>query len=74
MDNLPSVLSAYYTTSRIPTCKTPYLLVYMTKGFILVEIGMLSFPMKNFNKENNDVELRLNLDLLGEKRERAQVR
>ena len=34
---------------------------------------MPSFGTSNFDKENNETELRLNLDLLDEKRERAKV-
>ena len=34
---------------------------------------MPSFRTLNFDKENNEVELRLNLDLLDEKRERAEI-
>ena len=34
---------------------------------------MLNFRTSYFDKENNDTELRLNLDLLDEKRERAEV-
>ena len=35
---------------------------------------MPSFKTMNFDKENNKVELRLNLDLLDEKRDRVEVR
>ena len=34
---------------------------------------MLSFRISNFDKENNETELRLNLDLLDGKREQAAV-
>ena len=44
-----------------------------TESVILVEIGMLSFRTSNFDKENNEIELRLNLDLLDEKNERAEL-
>ena len=37
------------------------------------EIGMPNFRTSNFDKKNNEIELRLNLDLLDEKRERAVV-
>lgn len=40
---------------------------------ILVQIGMPNFRTLNFNKENNEVKLRLNLDLLDERMERAEV-
>ena len=35
---------------------------------------MSSFKTLNFNKENNETELRLNLDPFDEKRERVEVR
>ena len=53
--------------------KTPYSMVYGTESVILVEIKILNFRTSNFNKENNKSELRLNLNLLDEKRERAEL-
>ncbi|GFY86953.1 hypothetical protein Acr_05g0005920 [Actinidia rufa] len=41
---------------------------------IPVEIGVPSFRTLNFNGKGNEGELRLNLDLLDEKRERAELR
>ncbi|GFY88793.1 hypothetical protein Acr_06g0007330 [Actinidia rufa] len=73
-EDLPSVLWAYYTTSRIPTGETPYSMVFGTESVIPVEIGMPNFRTSNFNKESNEVELRLNLDLLEERREKAELR
>ena len=55
--------------SKIPTGETLYSMVYGTKSVIPVEIGMSSFRTSHFDKENNEVELRLNLNLLNEKRE-----
>ncbi|GFZ05223.1 hypothetical protein Acr_17g0007950 [Actinidia rufa] len=51
-EDLPSILWAYHTTSRIPMGETPYSMVF----------------------ESNEAELRLNLDLLEEKREKAEIR
>ncbi|GFS28943.1 hypothetical protein Acr_00g0004750 [Actinidia rufa] len=73
-EDLPSVLWAYNTTSRIPTGETPYSMVFGTESVIPVEIGMPNFRTSNFDKESNEVELRLNLDLLEEKREKAELR
>ena len=73
-EDLPSILWVYYTTSRIPTSEMSYSMVYGTGSVISVEIGILSFRTSNFDKENNETELRLNLDLLDEKRERVGVR
>ena len=46
-------------------------MVFGTKSVILVEIGMPIFKTSNFDKENNEIELRLNL--LDEKREMAKL-
>ncbi|GFS32016.1 hypothetical protein Acr_00g0020430 [Actinidia rufa] len=51
-----------------------YSLVYGTELVIPVEIGVPSFRTLNFDKENNEAKLRLNLDLLDKKREQAKVR
>ena len=61
-------------TSKIPMGEMPYSMVYGTESVILVEIGLPSFRISNFNKENNETELRLNLDLLDERRKIAEVR
>ena len=53
---------------------TPFSMVYGTKFIIPVKIGMSSFRTSNFDKENNETELRLNLDLIDEKNEWAEVR
>ncbi|GFS45359.1 hypothetical protein Acr_00g0095760 [Actinidia rufa] len=73
-EDLPSILWAYHTTSQIPTGETSYSMVFGTESVILVEIGMSSFRTSNFDKESNEAELRLNLDLLEEKREKAELR
>ena len=61
-------------TSRISTGEMPFSMVYGTESVIPMEIGMPSFKISNFDKENNETELRLNLDLIDEKRERAEIR
>ena len=58
----------YHTTSRIPTGEIPFFMVYETESVIPME-RMPSFKTSNFDKENNETKLRLNLDLLDEKRE-----
>ena len=49
-------------------------MVYRTKLVIPMKIRMPSFRIFYFDKENIKIEFRLNLDLLDEKRERADVR
>ena len=72
--DLRSILWAYHMISKIRTGKTPYSMFYRTKSVILVEIGMPSFRTSNFHKDNNETGLRHNLDLLNEKKERADMR
>ena len=57
--------------SKITTSKTRFSMVYGTKSIIPVKIEMLNFRISNFDKKNNKIELRLNLDLLDEKSERV---
>ena len=54
VDDLPSVLWSYHTTSRIPTGEMPYSSVYGTESVIPVEIGIPSYRMMSFNKETNE--------------------
>ena len=68
MDDLTSMLWAYHTMRRIPTRETPYFLVYGTEAIMPVEIGMSTFRTTNFDKETNEIALRLNLNLFGEKK------
>ncbi|GFS37343.1 hypothetical protein Acr_00g0051440 [Actinidia rufa] len=46
----------------------------LQESVILVVIGIPSFRTSNFNKENNEPELRPNLDLLDERRESTEIR
>ena len=62
------------TTSKIPMGEMPYSLVYGTELVIPAEIGIPSIKKLNFDKENNEAELRLNLELLTAWRERDEVR
>ena len=42
LEELPNVLWAYRTTTRIPTGETPFRLTYGTKAVILVKVGVAS--------------------------------
>ncbi|GKE98850.1 reverse transcriptase domain-containing protein, partial [Tanacetum coccineum] len=48
--------------------ETPFSITYGTEAVILVEIGMPTHRTTNLNEKTNDQELRLNLDLLEERR------
>ncbi|GFZ12047.1 hypothetical protein Acr_23g0004320 [Actinidia rufa] len=55
-----------------PYKRDAFSMVYRIEVVILVEIGMPSFKTLNFDKENNEIEQRLNLNLVDEMRERAE--
>nr|GEU92160.1 reverse transcriptase domain-containing protein [Tanacetum cinerariifolium] len=52
---------------------TPFLLTYGTEAVIPAEIEMPTYRTAAVDVVSNDKELRLNLDLLKERRERAAV-
>ena len=71
---LPSVLWAYRTTTRIPTKETPFNLTYDIEAVILVEIGLTSPRTEFFDERNNNDQLKLNLDYLDKVRDYASQR
>ena len=73
VDELPSILWAYRTTSRVSTGETPFSLVYRTYALIPVEVDLVSPRVRTFREEGNSDCLKENLDLLDELRERAVV-
>ncbi|XP_059658426.1 uncharacterized protein LOC132304712 [Cornus florida] len=73
-EQLPGVLWAYRTTVRTPTGETPFGLAFGSEAVILVETKVATFKTKYFEPQQNGVELRLNLDLVEEKRKQAQVK
>ena len=58
---------------RTPTEETPYALAFRTKVIILVELGSGNYRVEAFKPEANDEGLKLHLDLLQEKCDRAQI-
>ena len=74
MEYLLQVLWAYKTTSKPTTQETPFALAFGTEAVAPIEVG-LEFPrVKLANAERNEETLRLNLDLLEDKREQALKR
>ena len=68
LDELPGVLWAYRTTVRTPTGETPFELAYGSEAVIPIEVHMASYRVKEYQAEENEVQLRLNLDLIDEVR------
>ena len=69
VEYLPEVLWAYRTTCKSATQETPFSLAFRTEAVAPVEVGLKSPRVEFANTEHNDEILRLNLDLLEEKRE-----
>ena len=74
VDYLPEVLWAYRTTRKFATQETPFALAFGTEAVAPVEVRLKSPRVEFVNAEHNEESLRLNLDLLEEKREQALKR
>ncbi|GKB30741.1 reverse transcriptase domain-containing protein [Tanacetum coccineum] len=66
-------LWAHRTMIKSSHGDTPFSLTYGTEAVIPAEIGMPTYRTAKVDTVHNDEELRLNLDLLEEKRERAAI-
>ena len=74
LEKLPNVLWAYRTTTRTPTGETPFNLTYSTEAIIPVEIGLTSLRKEFFDEQDNNDQLKHNLDLVDEVRDQAAQR
>jgi hypothetical protein len=73
-EELPIVLWAYKRTTKTPTRETPFWLTFGTEAVILVEINLTSFRTNKYDEGNNDSQLCLNLNLLDEARDQAELK
>ena len=71
VEYLPKVLWAYRTMRKSATQETPFALAFGTEVVAPVEVRLKSPRIELANVEHNDEALRLNLDLLDEKREQV---
>ncbi|GKA94729.1 reverse transcriptase domain-containing protein [Tanacetum coccineum] len=69
LEELPHVLWAHCTMIKSSHGDTPFSLTYGTEAVIPAEIRMLTYHTTTVDTIHNEEELRLNLDLLEEKRE-----
>ncbi|GKB29680.1 reverse transcriptase domain-containing protein [Tanacetum coccineum] len=74
IEELPHVLWAHRTMIKSSHGDTPFSLTYGTEAVIHAEIGMPMYRTTAVDAVHNDEELRLNLDLLEERRELAVIR
>ena len=73
-EELPSILWAYRTTVRIPTGETPFRMTFGSEAVVPVEIGLTTLRTSTYNEQQNEEQLRLNLDLIDEVRGAAEAR
>nr|GEZ90051.1 reverse transcriptase domain-containing protein [Tanacetum cinerariifolium] len=73
VEELPHVLWAHQTMIKSSHGDTPFSLTYGTEAVIPAEIGMPTYRTAAVDVVDNDEELRLNLDLLEERRELAAM-
>ncbi|GJZ04186.1 reverse transcriptase domain-containing protein [Tanacetum coccineum] len=75
VDELPNVLWAHRTSLKTNNGETPYCLTFKSEAVIPAEIGKpIHWAMMIKEGEGNEEEMRLNLDLLQERREATAIR
>ena len=74
VEYLPEVLWVYRTMRKSATQETPFALAFGTEAVAPVEIRLKSPRIELASVEQNEEALRLNLDLLDEKREQVLQR
>ncbi|GJS72813.1 reverse transcriptase domain-containing protein [Tanacetum coccineum] len=70
---LPNVLWAHRTSLKQSNGETPFSLTYRSEAVIPAEIGMPTHQTMMIKEDENEDELRLNMDLLQERREAAAI-
>ena len=74
VDELNNVIWAYWTTPRTSIGEMPFRMTYGIDAVILVEISSLSYRVSgDIDPEVNNLNTRICLDLLEERRERASI-
>ena len=73
-EELPDVLWAYRTTTRVPTGETLFKLTFGNEAIIPMEVGLTSLRVKTYEGQKNQQELNNNLDLIDDVREEAMKR
>ena len=73
VEELSHVLWTYRTTPRKSTGETPFSMTYEVEAVIPLENGFPMMRTSTFTSDENDELLKMNLDLLEERRENAMV-
>ena len=73
-DELPGVLWAYRSTVKTLMGETPFKLAYGSDAVITAEVHMANHRVMMYQDNDNEKQLRLNLDLIDEVRANAEHR
>uniref|UniRef100_A0A2N9GNU9 Uncharacterized protein n=1 Tax=Fagus sylvatica TaxID=28930 RepID=A0A2N9GNU9_FAGSY len=74
VEELPSVMWTHRTTRRRSTDETPFALAYGVEAVIPLEVGLPTTRTMEFDVEENECNLRKDLNLMDEKRDIATIR
>lgn len=74
VEELPEVLWSYQTTTRNSTRETLFALAFGSEVVVPVEIDLPTARTEALDAPSDDEELRLNLDLLEERRDTSQLK
>uniref|UniRef100_A0A2N9F3Z9 Uncharacterized protein n=1 Tax=Fagus sylvatica TaxID=28930 RepID=A0A2N9F3Z9_FAGSY len=74
VEELPSVLWTHRTTHRRSTGETPFALAYGVEAVIPLEVGLPTTRTTEFDAEQNEDNLRKDLNLVEERRDMAAIR
>ena len=74
LEELPSVLWAYRTTSRTPIWETLFWIAYGSEAVIPTKVRLTSYKVDNYNVRRNDEAMHLQLDLVDKVRATAEQR
>ena len=74
VEELPSVLWTHRTTHRRSTSETPFSLAYGIEAVIPLEIRLPMIRTMEFDTEQNEDNLRMDLNLIEERRDLAMIR
>uniref|UniRef100_A0A2N9FX44 Integrase catalytic domain-containing protein n=1 Tax=Fagus sylvatica TaxID=28930 RepID=A0A2N9FX44_FAGSY len=74
VEELPSVMWTHRTTKRRSTGETPFALAYGVEAVIPLEVGLPTTRTTEFDVEENESSLRMDLNLVEERRDMATIR
>uniref|UniRef100_A0A2N9JBM8 Uncharacterized protein n=1 Tax=Fagus sylvatica TaxID=28930 RepID=A0A2N9JBM8_FAGSY len=74
VEELPSVMWTHRTTKRRSTGETPFALAYGVEAVIPLEVGLPTTRTTEFDVEENESNLRMDLNLVEERRDMATIK